>query len=301
MAGMDWPVWRHGESRSLRVAVAAAADEEVMAAVRDGLQLGLEFVLIGKPTEIQPLLASSGIERDRCELLEAPDEQAAAGAAVDLARLGRVQILMKGRLTTADFLRPVLSREDGLRTGGLLSHAALIELPDGRKILLTDGGMNIAPSLAEKAEIIKNAAWIARRLGQSRPRAAVLAAIETVNPAMPATLEAAALAKMADRGQLGEVSVEGPLALDNALGGESAAKKGVHGEVAGRADILLVPEIVCGNALYKALVHLAGCRAAGVVVGAAVPLVLTSRSDSGRTKLDSLALAAHLASGTGRA
>jgi len=247
------------------------------------------------------LARNEGLSPGDFELLGEDDPVAAARVATSLIQEGRAEILMKGHLGTADFLRPVLDRQNGLRIGGLLSHVAVVEIPGPRLVMITDAGMNIAPALTDKVEIIRNAAAVARCLGWTRPRVAVLAAVELVNPAMPPTLEAAALAKMADRGQLGRVAVDGPLALDNAISAEAAGHKGVTGEVAGVADILLVPEIVCGNVLYKALVHIAGFRAAGVVTGAAAPLVVTSRADSWDTKLNSLALAALLCRGDGRA
>lgn len=290
---------REARFEGLRVAVVAAADREVMAAVRAGLELGLAFVLVGPGPAVHELAAAEGLAAADFELISEDDPAEAARVATRLVRDGRAQILMKGLLGTADFLRPVLDREDGLRKGGLLSHVAVVELPGPRLALITDAGMNIAPALADKVEIIRNAAMVARCLGLVRPKVAVLAAVELVNPAMPPTLEAAALSKMADRGQLRGVDVDGPLALDNAILPEAAGHKGVTGAVAGMADILLVPEIVCGNVLYKALVHIAGFRAAGIVAGASAPLVVTSRADSWDTKLNSLALAALLCQGDG--
>lgn len=283
----------------LRVAVAAAADAEVLAAVRPGLEMGLDFVLVGTADTL-PMAKEAGLSSSDFEFIPAEDRQSAAQIAVSLIREKRAQILMKGFLGTADLLRPVLDRERGLRAGGLLSHVAVLELresQESRLLLITDAGINIAPSLAEKVEIIRNAAGVARRLGINRPRVAVLAALELINPAMPLTIEAAALAKMADRGQLQGIAVDGPLALDNALSAKAADRKGIGGEVAGKADILLAPEIVCANVLYKALVHVGNLPAAGVVAGASVPIVMTSRADSWETRLNSLALAAALCRG----
>lgn len=244
------------------MAVAAAADAEVLAAVRPGLEMGLEFVLVGTADTL-PMAQEAGLSPSDFEFIPAEDRQSAAQSAVSLIRENKAQILMKGLLGKSDLLRPVLDRERGLRTGGLLSHVAVLELKESRLLLITDAGINIAPSLAEKVEIIRNAAGVARRLGINRPRVAVLAALELINPAMPLTIEAAALAKMADRGQLQGIAVDGPLALDNALSAKAAGRKGIGGEVAGKADILLVPEIVCGNVLYKALVHVGNLPAAG--------------------------------------
>lgn len=290
---------REARFEGLRVAVAAAADREVLAAVRFGLELGLTFALVGPGPAVLELAAAEGLTAANFELISEENPAEAARIATRLVRDGRAQILMKGLLGTADFLRPVLDREDGLRKCGLLSHVAVVEIPGPRLTLITDAGMNIAPTLADKVEIIRNAYMVARCLGLVRPKVAVLAAVELVNPAMPPTLEAAALSKMAERGQLRGVDVDGPLALDNAISPAAAGHKGVTGEVAGMADILLVPEIVCGNVLYKALVHIAGFRAAGVVAGASAPLVVTSRADSWDTKLNSLALAALLCQGDG--
>lgn len=278
----------------LRAAVACAADPEVLASVKLGREIGLSFTLVGPEEAIRAMARAEGLADGEYDLAPADDPGTAAKVAVGLVRGGEAQILMKGAVGTADLLRPVLDREAGLRTGGLLSYVALVELPGPRLVLITDAGINIAPGLPEKAEILRNAARTARRLGFDRPRAAVLSAVEQVNPAIPGSLEAAALAKMADRGQLGEIVVDGPLALDNAVSPHAAATKGLAGAVAGAADILLVPEIVCGNVLYKALVHLGGFPAAGCVAGASAPIVLTSRADDRAIKLNSLRLAVRL-------
>jgi len=194
-------------------------------------------------------------------------------------------------VSTADVLRAVLDKEIGLRTGRLLSHLSVFEAPRlGRLLIFSDGAMNIAPGLAEKAQITQNAIDVAHALEISEPRVAALAAVETVNPDMPATIDAACLAKMSERGQIKGGIVDGPLALDNAISSAAASHKGISSPVAGRADILIVPDIEAGNVFYKALVYLAGGCAASVVVGAKAPVVVTSRSDSHMAKVYSLAL-----------
>lgn len=280
----------------LRVAVAGAADQEVVSILRPGHNLGLSFILIGNESKILSLLADAGLAPSEFRIVPAEESKEVARLAVELIRAGEADILMKGLLTTAEFMRPALDAQKGLRTGRLLSHVAAIELPGQRLVLLSDAALNIAPGIKEKTDIIRNAAMVAKQLGYTRPKAALLAASEEVDPAMPATIEAAALAKMAERGQIClDLDVDGPLALDNAISMAAAQHKGIHSKVAGLADILIVPDITCGNLLYKALVSLAGFQAAGVVVGSAAPIVLTSRTDRSSTKLNSLGLAAILA------
>ena len=202
---------------------------------------------------------------------------------------------MKGLINTADLLRAVLDKEVGLRTGRVLSHAAIYELPGfDRLITVTDGGMNIAPDLKQKADIIQNAVAVSKVLGISPAKVAVLAAVEVVNPDMPVTLEAAALAKMAERGQIKGAIVDGPLALDNAVEPEAAKHKGIQSAVAGQADILLVPNIEAGNILGKALVYMGPGKIAGLILGAAKPVIVTSRADSHEAKIISIALGALL-------
>jgi phosphate butyryltransferase len=214
-------------------------------------------------------------------------------AAVRAVRSGQAQMLMKGLVATSMFLRGVLNKEWGLRKRALLSHVAVFEGREpNRLILLTDVAMNIAPDLGAKVQIIENAVEMAHRLGIARPRVAAIAAVETVTADMPATLEAAALAKMSDRGQIKGCVVDGPLALDNALSIEAARHKGIDSPAAGCADVLLMPDIEAGNVLYKALGLLSDRPLAAVILGAAAPVVLTSRADSDETKFNSIALAA---------
>jgi phosphate butyryltransferase len=208
-------------------------------------------------------------------------------------RSGEAQMLMKGLVSTGTFLKGILNKEFGLRDRPLLSHVAVFEAADPeRLVIFTDVAMNIAPDLAQKVQILENAVDLAHRLGIERPKVAVIAAVETVNAEMPATLEAAALAKMADRGQIKGCLVDGPLALDNALSVEAARHKGIVSPVAGVADVLLLPDIEAGNVLSKMIGLVAKCPLAAVIVGASAPVVLTSRADSDETKFNSIALAA---------
>jgi phosphate butyryltransferase len=232
-----------------------------------------------------------GMDCSRTEIVDIADPARAAAKAVSLVREGKAGILMKGFVSTGVLLKAALNKENGLATGGLLSHAGVFQSPYYPKLLcVTDAAMNIAPTLEEKAAILNNAAALLRRLGQENPAAAVLAAVETVNPKMEATVHAAMLTQMNRRGQITGCVVDGPLALDNIVSREAASHKGIVSEVAGNADIILVPDIEAGNALYKALVFLGGAVPAGVVLGAKAPIVLTSRADSSDSKLYSIAL-----------
>ena len=225
-----------------------------------------------------------------------PDARAAAERAVALVREGRAEVLMKGSLHTDELLSAVVSREKGLRTGRRISHAFLMDVPTYHKVLVvTDAAINIAPTLEDKVDICQNAIDLARSLGVKQPKVAVLAAVETVNSKMPATLDAAALCKMADRGQIKGGLVDGPLAFDNAISKEAATTKGIRSEVAGDPDILLAPDLEAGNILAKQLSFLANADSAGLVLGARVPIVLTSRADSVRSRIASCAVAAQVA------
>jgi phosphate butyryltransferase len=277
-----------------RLAVAAAADPEVLRAVEDARRAGLaDAVLFAGAAELRAVAAAEGIDLAPYRIVDLADPAAAAAAAVAAVRSGEAEILMKGLLDTAQLLKAALNKEAGLGTGRLLSHVGVLESPYYRKLLLlSDAAINIAPVLAEKADIIRNAAGLARALGIAEPKVAVLAAVEKVNAEkMPCTADAALLTQMNRRGQISGCLVDGPLALDNAVSAEAARIKGIGGPVAGDADILLAPDIEAGNLLYKALIDLGGAKGAGLVLGAAVPIVLTSRSDTAETKLASIALA----------
>jgi len=226
------------------------------------------------------------------------DPVEAAAAAVEAVRSGEAQLLMKGLLQTATIMKAVLHKETGLRTGRALSHACAFEIPGHEKLLfLSDVALNVAPDLARKADILRNQVAMAQALGVRRPKVAVLAAVETVNPEMPACLDARALQEMAERGELGDCEVQGPLAMDLAVSAEAGQTKGVTGPVVGAADVLIMPDIEAGNILYKGLVYFAKARPAGIIMGAKCPVVLLSRADSADAKLMSIALAV-LSSGT---
>ncbi|MBP2649582.1 MAG: pta 2 [Firmicutes bacterium] len=277
-----------------RVAVAAAHDDAVLEAVRGAIELEIaKFTLVGDEVKINSLASEMGMNLSNLKIINEPDNTKAALRATALVSGGQADILMKGLLSTANLLRAVLDKEVGLRTGRLLSHTFVIEAKTyDRLILMTDCAMNINPTLAQKAEIIRNCESLAQVLGKSPARVAALAAVEVVNPDMPSTLDAAALAKMADRGQFKNFVVDGPLALDIAVCDEAAKHKGLTGSsVAGQADIFLVPNIEVGNILAKSAVYLGGCRIAGLVLGASKPVVLTSRSDTFEAKMLSIALA----------
>lgn len=278
-----------------KLAVAAALSPASLRAGLRAQELDIaDPLFVGPRDQIEATAAEQGLDLSSAELLDAPDELAAAVAAVAAVREGRADILGKGLIHTDDFLRALLDKEKGLRSGALMSHVFLLGLPD-RLLLVTDGAMNIAPDLTAKAEIILNAVYLANCLGNDNPKVGVLAATELVNPAMPATLEAAALATMERRGQFPTCEVDGPFALDNAVSVEAARLKKIPGEVAGQCDILLVPDIEAGNLLAKSFSFLGGGKLAGVLVGAAAPVVLTSRADSDEAQMLSIAVAVLMA------
>ena len=274
------------------VAVAAADDESVVEAVRLARQDNIaKAILVGRKEGILKKAAKLNLALGKADVIDEPDDIQAAAKAVKLVSEGKADILMKGYLHTDDFLRAVLDRENGLRTGVVMSHVFIIEVPESdRFIFITDGAMNIAPNLQQKAEIILNAVHLANLFGVMRPKVAVLAAVELVNPNMPVTLDAAVLAKMSQRDQFRpEVIIDGPFALDNAISEIAAKHKKITGPVAGAADILMVPDIEAGNMLAKSLVYFGHHRLAGILMGASAPVVLTSRADSAESKMLSMA------------
>jgi phosphate butyryltransferase len=281
----------------ITVAVAAAEDEEVMEAVIEALNRNLaNFILFGDNEKITTILnvnhKDQQISNKKLTVVHADSNTMAAELAVRAVSSKKATVLMKGNIPTSVLLKAVLNKEYGLRTGNILSHVAVFEIPDyDRFTIVTDAGMNIAPDLEQKAQMIKNAAGIARAIGIEYPKVAPIAAVEVVNPAMQATIDAAALTIMNKRGQITGCIVDGPLALDNAVSALAAEHKGIHSEVAGRADILLVPAIEVGNVLYKSLIYFAKAKVGAVIAGAKAPIVLTSRADSAESKLYSLALA----------
>ncbi|RNF41087.1 phosphate butyryltransferase [Planococcus salinus] len=278
------------------VAVAAAADGEVLEAVSMAIERKLaSFRLFDDEEKLRKLIADDFphlIDHPHLSIHHTDGPQQAAREAVTSVSIGEADVLMKGMISTAVLLKAVLNPDIGLRTGNVLSHVAAFEIEGfDRLIFVTDAGMNMTPVLYEKAQIIQNAVHIARSVGVETPVVAPLAAVEVVNPNMQATLDAAALATMNRRGQIKNCIIDGPLALDNAVSAEAAAHKGIKGETAGKADILVVPNIEAGNILYKSLVYFARAKVGGVIAGAKAPIVLTSRADSAESKLFSLALA----------
>jgi len=282
----------HGRKR---VAVAAAQEHSALEAVVDAWKHGLaEPVLVGDREAILALGGELGLDLSAFELHHEPDLAKAAALAVGLVRSGEADVLMKGVLDTSILLKAALNKESGINAGRLTSHVAAMEVASYHKLLfVTDAAINIAPDIAAKLDIVANAVAAARALGVAWPKVALLAAVEKVNwEKMPCTAEAAVIVQMNRRGQLRDCIVDGPLALDNAVSAESARIKKIHSEVAGDADILVAPDIEAGNILYKCLLDLGGAKGAGIVMGAARPIVLTSRADSAETKLASIAFAA---------
>lgn len=274
--------------------VAAAHDahtlEAVFAAQRDGL---IVPVLVGRREEILSIAGQLGQEPAEEQIVDARDEQECAEKAVALIRAGRGTMLIKGLLQTGTLLKAVVNKETGIRAGKVMSHVAVLDVPNYHKLIFdTDGGMVIAPDLEQKRHILKNAVDFCRFLGYDRPKVAALCAAETVNPNMPETLDAAALKEEALRGDFGPCDVEGPISLDLATDGESARIKGYESPVAGDADILLCPTIAAGNLLGKALYGLAGGEMAGVILGAAVPITINSRGATAQEKYYSILICA---------
>ncbi len=268
-------------------------DANSLSAAVEAATAGLiEPILVGPRGKIRKVADASKLDIAAFRMVDAPHSHAAAAQGVALVRQGEAALLMKGSLHTDELLHAVLAPESGLRTGRRLSHVYLIDVPSyPRPLLLTDAAINIVPDLEQKRDIVQNAIDLAHVLGIELPRVALLSAIETVSPKLRSTLDAAALCKMADRGQITGALVDGPLAFDNAISPAAAADKGITSKVAGQADIVVVPDLEAGNMLAKQLIFLAGADAAGVVLGARVPIILTSRADAVRTRLASCAVA----------
>lgn len=279
------------------VAIAAAHEQEILLAAEDAEKRGLaDCILVGDRTVIGEIAEQASIHIGRMMVIHEPEPKQAARKVMELVRLGHAQIAMKGKIETGDFLRAALDREVGLRVGRLLTHVGIFEIPGfDRLIFISDAGVVVAPTMEQKIEIVQNAIYVARRLGVEQPKVAILAATEMVNPKIPTTLDAANLSKMADRGQIEGGLIDGPLALDNAISPESAQIKGIKSDVAGRADILIPPDVEAANVLAKAITYFAKGNMAGVVVGGKSPLIVASRSDPHETKLASMALGVMLA------
>ncbi len=277
----------------VRIAVAGADDDDTLLAASICVkEFGVEVSLFGNAQKVETLAAKDGVSLKGMEVIDSPSPAASAQMATSLVSSGGADVLVKGQVKTADFMKAVLNAETGLRTGRVLSHVGAFEMPGfDRLVFVTDGGINISPDLKTKVEIVENAVQVVRALGYRDPKVALLAAIETVNPDMQVTTDAAAIAKMTDRGQIKGALIDGPLALDTAVSAVAAEQKGVKGPVAGHADVLVVPNLECGNVLAKSMLYFGNAIMAGIVAGARKPVVLNSRADTPENKAASLALA----------
>lgn len=280
------------------IAVAVAHDLEVLLAVNSAKELGIaNAILVGKEAEIRQIAQENHIDIDKFKIIEQKDSTEACRTAVQLVAKGEAQIVMKGMVDTAIILKAVLDKEFGLRTKNVLSHVAVADVAGyDRLFYITDAAMNIEPDLQTKKQIIENAVQVAKALGNDNPKVACVCAVEKVNLKMKATLDAEELVKMSETGELAGCVVAGPFALDNAVSIEAAKHKGITNPVAGNAEILLMPFIEAGNMLYKSIVFFAKGKIAGIIVGAKVPIILTSRADSDISKLNSIAIGVLMAS-----
>jgi phosphate acetyltransferase len=277
----------------LPTAVVHPCDESSLSAAVEAAQMGLiSPILVGPKSRIEAIARERGIDISRLEIVDTPHSHASAAEGVRLVREGRAECLMKGSLHTDELMSAVVAHEGGLRTERRISHCFVMDVPTySEAIILSDAAVNIAPTLEEKVDIVQNAIDLAHALGAPEVRVAILSAMEMVNPKIPSTIEAAALCKMADRGQITGAILDGPLALDNAINSQAAEIKHIKSAVAGRANVLIVPNLEAGNMLAKSLSFLADADAAGVVLGARVPIILSSRADSAISRLASCAVA----------
>jgi len=281
---------------AIPTAVAHPCEESALAGAVEAAQAGLiDPILVGPAAKIEQAARDANIDLGKLEIVDAPHSVDSAKKAVDLVKQGRAEVLMKGSLHSDELLAAIVSREGGLRTGRRISHVFVMDVPTYHKVLIvTDAAINIAPTLEDKADICQNAIDLVNSLrhdNPEKPKVAILAAVETVTSKMPATIDAAALCKMADRGQIKGALLDGPLAFDNAISKQAAETKGIKSTVAGDPDILLVPDLEAGNILAKQLTFLANADSAGLVLGAKVPVILTSRADSVRARIASCAVA----------
>ena len=274
-------------------AVAHPCDESSLRGAVDAARVGLIApILVGPAARIREIAQKAKLDIERFRIVDAAYSQDSAAKAVELVRNAEAQALMKGSLHTDELMAEVVKRDTGLRTSRRISHAFIMDVPGHpNPLLITDAAVNIAPTLKDKVDIVQNAIDLAHDLGAAEVRVAILSAMETVNPDVPSTIEAAALCKMADRGQITGALLDGPLALDNAINPEAAKIKHIESPVAGRANVLVVPDLEAGNMLAKSLTFLAGADGAGIVLGARVPIILTSRADSLISRLASCAVA----------
>jgi phosphotransacetylase len=274
-------------------AVAHPCEESALAGAIEAAKLGLIVpILVGPRDKIEATAKSAGVDISGYEIVDTPHSHASAAKAVELLRGAKAELLMKGSLHTDELMAAVVSREGGLRTARRISHVFVMDVPTYHKVLfVTDGAINIAPTLEDKADICQNAIDLIVALGLKKPKVAILAAVETVNSKMPATIDAACLCKMAERGQIKSAILDGPLAFDNAISKQAAETKGIRSPVAGDPDILLAPDLEAANILAKQLSFLANADSAGLVLGARVPIILTSRADSVRSRIASCGVA----------
>lgn len=281
---------REKEKKTLSVAV--AQDKEVLTAVTEAVKLGIvDAILVGDEEKIKKIAEEDNLHMDNIKVVDEKNILKAAAKAVEFVSNGQANFIMKGMLGTADLLRAVLNKEAGLRGKGLLSHVMLYDVPTYHKLIfLTDGGMVPYPTVEDKIGIINNAIEVAHKIGIEVPKIAPICAVEVVNPSMQATLDASVLSQMNKRGQIKGCIIDGPLALDNAISKLAAEHKGIVSDVAGDADVLLVPNIESGNFLGKSMTYFANAESAGVIMGAKCPVVLVSRADSAQSKLYSIAL-----------
>ncbi|MCL4798074.1 MAG: phosphate acetyltransferase [Burkholderiales bacterium] len=278
-------------------AVAHPCDQSSLEGALDAARQGLIApILVGPAARIKAVAAENRLDLAGHPIVDTAHSHESADKAVELVRLGKAEALMKGSLHTDELMGAVVRRETGLRTERRISHCFVMDVPNHpTPLMITDAAVNIAPTLADKVDIVQNAIDLAHALGAEEVRVAILSAMETVNPGVPSTIEAAALCKMADRGQITGAVLDGPLALDNAISLAAAKIKKIDSPVAGRANVLVVPDLEAGNMLAKSLTFLAGADAAGIVLGAKVPIILTSRADSVLTRLASCAVAVLMA------
>ena len=285
----------HCKKQAFRVAVAAGDDKAAIEAIREAKEMGLaDAVLVGEKKLILETLDALDIQPDEFEIIHAEGESEICRQTIQIIKSGQADLILKGKIKSATLLKAILNKECGLRTGKLISDAYLFEWPnrpsENKLMIITDGGFNLTPDLEQKIQIIENAVHVAHALGNENPKVAVLSAVETVNPALPATIDAAVLTKMNERGQITGCLIDGPLALDNAVSEEAAKIKNLHSPVAGKADILLFPGIESANLTAKATLYFSNFRLAHATMGAQVPVLIPSRAESADAKLCTLAL-----------
>lgn len=289
----DWVIALAKQVPVVKTVVVHPCDETSLRGATEAAELGIIVpILVGPAAKITAVAAMHKLDIERCEIVDVPDSEAAAAKGVELVRQSHGELLMKGSLHTDELMHAVAASATGLRTARRISHVFIMDVPTYPETLfITDAAINICPDLDAKRDIIQNAIDLWTSVGLGKPRVAILSAVETVTSKIPSTIEAAALCKMADRGQITGGVLDGPLAFDNAIDPEAAKIKGIKSDVAGRAQILVVPDLEAGNMLAKNLTFLAKAGAAGIVLGARVPIVLTSRADSVRTRMASCAVA----------